>query len=236
MLVKDADIRLGLEGTHLSHLTEELIVETQRVFQQRFHGSRESWLQNINRLPDIAVDRKDLLLDAVTVSCANNIDVIVREELTSCLQALHPWRKGPFNIFDVDIDSEWRSNLKWNRIAQQISSLEGKCVLDVGCGNGYYLWRMIGMGARLAFGIDPTELFLAQFAAVKKYMQSNKALVLPFKSEELASLFENHPGSQFDTVFSMGIYYHRKNPSEHLTELFQFFKAGWRIDSRNINN
>ena len=49
--------------------------------------------------------------------------------------AFHPWRKGPFNVFGVAVDTEWRSSLKWNRIAGHVNLRERR-VLDVGCGGG----------------------------------------------------------------------------------------------------
>ena len=63
------------------------------------------------------------------------------------LHALQPWRKGPFSLFGVQIDTEWRSDWKWNRVAPHLSPLAGRRVLDVGCGNGYYGWRMCAAGA-----------------------------------------------------------------------------------------
>ena len=88
-------------------------------------------------------------------------------EIEAVLKKLMPWRKGPFNLHGIFIDTEWRSDWKWQRIAPYISPLEGRTVLDVGCGNGYYGWRMLGEGARFVLGIDPTWLFLMQFLAVQ---------------------------------------------------------------------
>ena len=68
-------------------------------------------------------------------------------DLRSLLMQLKPWRKGPFSLFDAFIDTEWRSDWKWQRLAPHISSLQGRTVLDVGCGSGYHCWRMRGAGA-----------------------------------------------------------------------------------------
>lgn len=81
-----------------------------------------------------------------------------------------PWRKGPFSLYGLDIDTEWRSDWKWQRVLPHISPLAGRSILDVGCGSGYYLWRMIGEGAHLAVGIDPMQLFLCQFEAIRKLL------------------------------------------------------------------
>ena len=52
------------------------------------------------------------------------------------------------STFSIDIDTEWRSDLKWNRIAGAVD-FSRKTVLDVGCGNGYYGWRMLHSGTDL---------------------------------------------------------------------------------------
>lgn len=91
--------------------------------------------------------------------------------------------------------------LKWQRILPYLSPLTDKLVLDVGCGNGYHMWRMVGEGAKMVIGIDPTQLFLCQFAAVRKLIGNNQqAYLLPLGIEQLPSL------AAFDTVFSMGYF------------------------------
>ena len=138
--------------------------------------------------------------------------------LKSLLQSLHPWRKGPFVIKDLVIDSEWRSDLKWVRLKDAIRSLHGRTVLDVGCGNGFYLSKMIDEGAELALGIDPTRLFFYQFEAIAQLTGLASAAVLPLKDEDLP------PVPLFDTVFSMGVIYHRRQPLQHLAYLKQVMR------------
>jgi tRNA (mo5U34)-methyltransferase len=127
---------------------------------------------------------------------------------------VYPWRKGPFDIAGIHIDTEWRSDLKWDRLKDKIQSLEGKRVLDVGCGSGYHCWRMVGAGAELVVGIDPTPLFIMQYWALQKYLQNPKAWVVPLRMESMPAALK-----AFDTVFSMGILYHRRSPFDHLQEL-----------------
>ena len=126
---------------------------------------------------------------------------------------LSPWRKGPFDLFGVHVDTEWRSDWKWSRVAPHLD-LRGKRVLDVGCGNGYYQWRMLGAGADSVIGIDPNWLFFCQFQAVQRYLPDLPAWHLPFALEDLPAALEG-----FDTVFSMGVFYHRRSPIEHLLAL-----------------
>ena len=136
------------------------------------------------------------------------------EALRSALMGLHPWRKGPFELCGLHIDTEWRSDWKWDRLADAVAPLEGRRVLDVGCGNGYHCWRMLGSGAAEVVGIDPTPLFILQFKAVQYYLQQPGIHVLPMTLEAMP---EHLP--VFDTVFSMGVLYHRRDPMAHLMSL-----------------
>lgn len=152
--------------------------------------------------------------DVVRIGGATELADEDRVRLRGALMALHPWRKGPFELFGVSIDSEWRSDLKWARVAGAISPLAGRRVLDVGCGNGYYAWRMLGAGAAFVLGVDPAVRCLAQFHACKRFLPDAPALILPLGSEDLPA-----DTRLFDTVFSMGVLYHRRDPQAHLREL-----------------
>lgn len=169
------------------------------------------WQEVYSKLPAVSPRKIDLSGDAVTVS--GSLTDEQRDDLRSALMEFHPWRKGPFHLFDVQIDSEWRSNLKWERVAPYIDVL-GKSVLDVGCGNGYYGWRMLDAGARRVIGLDPFLLYVMQHAVVAKYVGDLPNFVLPC-SDEIIPM-----GVQaFDIVFSMGVLYHRASPIEHLQTL-----------------
>lgn len=181
----------------------------------REHGRREEWdavLANVPRQPETAAFDQD------TVQIGNE-----REDYEQALRQLLPWRKGPFQIGKTFIDTEWRSDWKWQRIQPHIRDLKDQMVLDIGCGNGYHLFRMLGKGARLALGIDPTVLFNYQFALIQKLCPENAAYLLPLKSEHLPEF------GIFDSVFSLGVLYHRRSPLDHLTELFSFLKPGGQL-------
>ncbi len=174
------------------------------------HGDLERWFAAVEKLPELTAEiaelRTALRLDGIC-------DETTRAALKSALQGLIPWRKGPFDLFGVHVDTEWRSDWKWERVAPHLD-LAGKRILDVGCGNGYYMWRMLGAGARAVVGVDPNWLFLNQFLAVKNYLPDSPAWHLPLALEELPARLEG-----FDTVFSMGVLYHRRSPIDHLLEL-----------------
>lgn len=145
-------------------------------------------------------------------------------ELRQALLDLSPWRKGPFDVGGIHIDSEWRSDLKWSRVEDAIAPLEGRKVLDVGCGNGFYALRMADAGADCVIGIDPTILFVMQFLAVNHFAGRNNVFVLPARMEEMPL-----PARQFDTTFSMGVLYHRRSPVDHLRELRNTLRSGGQL-------
>jgi tRNA (mo5U34)-methyltransferase len=131
-------------------------------------------------------------------------------------------RKGPYQLFDLMIDTEWRSDYKWDRLLPHLPSLSNKRLLDVGCGSGYHMWRMLGAGAKEVIGIDPTQLFLAQFLLVRKLMGEHPVWFLPLGLEHLPV----PSNGAFDVVFSMGVLYHRRSPIDHLLELKAQLKPG----------
>ena len=174
------------------------------------HGDLPRWRRAVDALPNIqpkAVElREAFRLDA-------DCDEATRAITHDALFGLSPWRKGPFDVFGVHVDTEWRSDWKWDRVAPHLD-LAGKRILDVGCGNGYYMWRMLGAGADSVVGIDPNWLFFCQFHAMKRYLAEHPVWHLPMALEELPAKLEG-----FDTVFSMGVLYHRRSPIDHLLDL-----------------
>jgi tRNA (mo5U34)-methyltransferase len=164
------------------------------------------------------------LLDGVRIGRAEDVSDEVRADLREQLMQLHPWRKGPYRIFGIDIDTEWRSDWKWDRLKDQIAPLRNRLVLDVGCGNGYHCWRMLGAGARLVLGIDPTLLSVMQFQAILKLYGEAPIYLLPLGIEDVPPNM-----GLFDTVFSMGVLYHRRSPIDHLLELKGCLRSGGEL-------
>jgi tRNA (mo5U34)-methyltransferase len=194
------------------------------------HGYLEQWQQLMRDLPLLATDQLELKKQVSVGS-----DLQLQEQLTNAqqtlfvkqLKTLAPWRKGPFNLYGIEIDTEWRSDWKWDRLLPHISSLQDRTVIDVGCGNGYHCWRMLGEGAKAVLGIDPTQKFLAQFGVIKRYLGADLPVhLLPLGIEDMPQLPEKEG---VDSVFSMGVLYHRKSPIDHLLELKALLKPGGEL-------
>ena len=181
------------------------------------HGDLPRWRTAVERLPDIR-GREVSLGRVVGVQVAGMSNAGIsnesRERLAAALRELIPWRKGPFRLFGIDIDSEWRSDRKWSRIAPHVD-FDGCRVLDVGSGNGYYGWRMLEAGAESVVGIDPSLLYTLQHAAVAYYVDrgGTRNTVLPVGLEDFP---ETEP---FDIVLSLGVVYHRRDPAAHVQAL-----------------
>ena len=198
---------------HLSHWLETLPAQIANWQREQQHGLFKQWSNAVEFLPEIKPYRLDLL-HSVTAESEEPLSTGQIKRIETLMRNLMPWRKGPFSLYGVNIETEWRSDWKWDRVLPHLSDLTGRTILDVGCGSGYHMWRMIGAGAHLAVGIDPTQLFLCQFEAVRKLLGNDqRAHLLPLGIEQLPAL------KAFDTVFSMGVLYHRRSPLEHLWQL-----------------
>ena len=179
------------------------------------HGDLLRWLAAVESLP---AGPPAFSLDA-GLPCLGTPAADLHSLRTS-LMALHPWRKGPLRLGGLEIDTEWRSDWKWARVASHLA-MEGSRVLDIGCGNGYFGYRMLAAGADLVVGIDPTLLFVMQWLACRHFAGNLPNYVLPLGIEELP---EGPAG--FDLVFSMGVLYHRKDPLEHLARIRELLRPG----------
>lgn len=184
----------------------------------------------IDNLPNVENAKIDLNAPCITAEFDWTVDDYKRT--TALLKKLMPWRKGGF-LFGKDdkqihIDTEWRSDYKWDRVLPHISPLKNRRVLDVGGGSGYHGWRMAGEGAKLVIVIDPSCLFYHQFM-VMKHFTLNKNIPVHYIPVGLEALpFDTNSHAQlFHTVFSMGVLYHRASPFEHLELLKnQLVKGG----------
>ena len=195
----------------------------------------------VARLPVINAD--SVALDADVLSINVNLSDSERKQTLALLKQLMPWRKGPFQIGNgyidsehvdstaistneqsqpIFIDTEWHSDWKWRRIAPHLCNLKGRRVLDVGGGSGYHGWRMAGAGAESVIIIDPSCLFYHQFMAIRHFVgAADMNAEGTYRTHYIPVPLEALPAHSqlFDTVFSMGVLYHRQSPFEHLQQL-----------------
>lgn len=209
----------GLAGTAVSkHHWRDL---ADQAFARINHGDLPRWLAALGDLPDTG-SAVELDRDAPRLG----LPAHDRAALKETLMALHPWRKGPLELGGVLIDTEWRSDWKWQRLREHLD-LGGATVLDVGCGNGYFGWRMLGAGARCVVGIDPTVLFVMQWLAQAHFAGpalAGRNLVLPLRDTDLGC-----DAGGFDCVLSLGVLYHRRDPQDHIQRLIRLCRPGGQL-------
>lgn len=212
-----------LDKAGLAHWRQQLEAQICERLARERHGKMPMWQQALSALPDIRPADVELK-DRVAIGQADDLADVDHDSFIDLLKTFHPWRKGPYSLFDIEIDTEWRSDWKWDRVVPHIAPLNGRKVLDVGGGNGYHGWRMEGEGAELVLGIDPTLVFTMQYQLMQHFIQSQRHFVVPIGIEHMPE----NPG-WFDTVFSMGVLYHRKSPLDHLLELRSCLRPGGEL-------
>jgi len=193
----------SLDSLGLGHWNEQLAPLLRERLTGKTHGDWQRWNAVIDALPDARGDA---------------------DRLRELLMGLHPWRKGPLTLGDVRIDTEWRSDWKWARLKNAIAPLDGRNVLDVGSGNGYYALEMRKAGAATVIGVDPTLLFAMQFLAINVFAQDPAIFILPLRLEETPAA-----NNVFDTTFSMGVLYHQREPLDHLQRLRTTLRSGGQL-------
>ncbi|MEM7054742.1 MAG: DUF1698 domain-containing protein, partial [Pseudomonadota bacterium] len=151
MLDWSAEIRACVEPD----LADEIIEKTQHALEPERHGDWPRWQAALEALPSTATSWS--IENGILQVGPPTRNLVM---LAETLKQLIPWRKGPLNLAGVKIDSEWRSDWKWQRIVPAID-LVGQRVLDIGAGNGYFGFQMLNAGAREVLACDPTLLFTA---------------------------------------------------------------------------
>jgi tRNA (mo5U34)-methyltransferase len=159
--------------------------------------------------------------DAVTIGSADELGETDQRLVHDAMRAFMPWRKGPFKVFGVEIEAEWQSWRKWNRLLPALPDLTGKVVADIGCNNGYYMFRMLEQKPRCVVGLEP---FLQHYYCFKtlRHLAGAEELFIELMGVEDIPLFP----SCFDVVFLMGIIYHRISPVEMLREIRAAMQPG----------
>ena len=222
-MIDYSELYLALKNSDAKDWLNTLEQSVEHAFNSPRHGELDKWLAMLDNLPDLQPSSIELSTE-VRIGHSDDCEQNTRDKLEQHLRLLMPWRKGPFSLFGLDINTEWHSDWKWDRVQPHIDSLKGKHVLDIGCGNGYYALRSYGQGADLVVGVDPGQKYIMQFYALKKYLGDIPVHLLPLGIEDIPPSLK-----AFDTVFSMGVLYHRRSPLEHLYELRECLKPGGEL-------
>ena len=170
---------------------------------------------------DIKTTHLDFNNDKVTIGRADELDENDREKVYQVMRNFMPWRKGPFSVFGIDIDAEWRSERKWNRLIPVLPDLRGKTIADIGSNNGYYMFRMAEQQPELVLGFEPHLHHYFTFKTLNSFAGQENLRTEMLGVEQLG-LFENF----FDVIFMMGILYHRSSPIEVLRETLKALRPG----------
>ncbi|MGS2716573.1 tRNA 5-methoxyuridine(34)/uridine 5-oxyacetic acid(34) synthase CmoB [Eionea flava] len=202
---------------------EELPAKIEQGLCEKRYGDLKNWRQALEQLP-VTQPSAIELLNGVNIGKSLDCSDSTLATIDAQLRALIPWRKGPMSIHDITLNTEWRSDWKWDRVIPHLASLTNKTVLDVGCGNGYHCLRSYGAGANRVIGIDPSPRFIVQFYMMKHFLGNIPVDVLPMGIESLPKDMQS-----FDTTFSMGVLYHRRSPMDHLRELKSTLRPGGQL-------
>jgi len=187
---------------------------------------RQKWMtwKNIKPLR-VALDE----LEDIKTQCSFEDTVKLTTEQTINSQKIQevakqmmPWRKGPFDLFGLFIDTEWQSFLKYN-LLEPYFNLKGKRVADVGCNNGYYMFRMLKHEPELLVGFDPSALYKTQFDFINHFVKSD--IKYELLGVEHFPFYEH----KFDTVFCLGVLYHRSDPVGMMKDLAKGIEKGGEL-------
>ena len=168
----------------------------------------------VKKYSSLSATFTDFSSGTVKIGADNGLAGDERLRLKESLLTMWPWRKGPFNIFGIDIDSEWRSDFKWDRFINYIKPLKNRHILDIGSSNGYYMFRMAHYDPAIVMGIEPYASFYFQFMLLNSIAGMKNIFTLPLRFEDIISVRK-----KFNTIFCMGILYHRRSPIDFLMQI-----------------
>ncbi len=205
------------------------LIKEKRAFLDQTRGNFLKFKMVLESIPDFIPSSIDLESYAITIGDKSDLTPEEYVLLEDKLEQLCPWRKGPFNLFGIQIDSEWQSWMKWERLKQHIKSLEGRRILDIGSSNGYYMFKMAAENPLMVLGVEPQSSFYFQYLTIQKFLRRDNVFCLPVPHDQLPKMDQ-----YFDTVFCMGVLYHRKSPIEMLKDICDSLRSGGELILENL--
>ena len=206
---------------------KNILLQKNKLMEENYNYS--FWKEAIDQFPIINNIYKNYSQSYITINTNDTLTLSQKENILKSLQAFIPWRKGPFSIFGLNIDAEWQSNLKWDRVFPILDNLENKTICDLGCGNGYYMYRMAHYNPKLILGMDPTYKYKMNFDLLNKITNEQNIKFELFGYDEL-EFFPN----TFDIILCMGVIYHHKDPIRILELCKHALKKGGQLIIESI--
>jgi len=203
----------GFSPSDIEHL-RKLTMERADFLTEKDTKGKELY-SLVEKLASISTTALDVASDYVSIGRSEDTAAIGLDEVRKTLLSMWPWRKGPFRLFGIEIKTEWRSDFKWNRVVPHLKPLNGRHILDIGSSNGYYMFRMLQHNPAVVMGIEPYTNFYMQFMLLNSLANIDNIFTLPLRFEEICGLTK-----KFNTVFCMGILYHRRSPIDFLREIY----------------
>lgn len=207
----------------------ESLIKEKRIFLDQSRGNSLKFKKVLESIPQFLPSFIDL--EGRTVTIGDPSDLTSKEHLLlrDKLEQLCPWRKGPFNLFGIKIDSEWQSWIKWERLENHIGNLNGRRILDIGSSNGYYMFKMAACNPLMVLGLEPQSSFYFQYLTLQKFLNQDKVFCLPIPHDQLPKM-----NKYFDTVFCMVVLYHRKSPVQMLKDICDSMRSGGELILENL--
>jgi len=186
--------------------------------------TREKWMswKNIAPLREAIESLEDVTTQIELEDVVKITGDIDNSKIYETAKPLMPWRKGPFKIGNTFIDTEWQSNIKYN-LLRPYFNLKDKRVADIGCNNGYYMFRMLEDKPKFLVGFDPSPLYKTQFDFINHFVQSD--IVYELLGVEHVEFYEH----RFDLLFCLGVLYHRSDPVATLKSLYKGLNKGGEL-------
>ncbi|MCP3874324.1 MAG: tRNA 5-methoxyuridine(34)/uridine 5-oxyacetic acid(34) synthase CmoB [Desulfobacteraceae bacterium] len=207
----------------------EVLIKEKRAFLDHAKGNFLKYKKILESIPDFIPSSIDFKHEAITIGDKSDLTTKDASFLNEKLEQLCPWRKGPFNLFGIKIDSEWQSWMKWDRVEPHLGNLKGRRILDIGPSNGYYMFKMAGHNPLMVLGVEPQSSFYFQYLTLQKFLKQDNVFCLPIPHDQLPKM-----DKYFDTVFCMGVLYHRKSPVQMLKDIFDSMKPGGELVLENL--
>lgn len=212
---------------HIPNANHEAILSLSKIHRDRLAQRKKGFLrfrEPYEAISHLRASHLDFSGDQVIIGNKEELSSPDFAEVYKSMREFMPWRKGPFQVFGIDIDSEWRSERKWNRLTAALPDLENKVIADIGCSNGYYMFKMAQFKPRMVLGLEPYIQHYFAFKTLNSLAGQQNLFIEPFGVEDIP-LFPN----SFDVIFLMGIIYHRISPVEMLKEISEAMRPGGHL-------